>query len=270
MNYRAGSSSSGIVARNLGKSPNPKLRANYKADNRQETIDRRQEGLWSNVNSPKSLAESNSPENYFYFLNGHGDVTYFADANFTPELIESYEYNPWGVLLTSASENNLLYTSKEFDFETGLQFNRNIYYNANLGRFIQKDFIFKNHNLFKCGYNSPINYNDPTGYFEISTYVKCLMPPLTTEECLGSLSSCLIFCNDMGNYFAALCAKEFDLCLENCNSNPRCIEICHSNFHWCMLSVIIIKCECYRNCYLLLCGGEESPSFDLSNIPDIY
>lgn len=30
---------------------------------------------------------SPSTTNYFYFLKGHGDVTYFADASFTPEKI---------------------------------------------------------------------------------------------------------------------------------------------------------------------------------------
>ncbi|MEJ5274070.1 MAG: hypothetical protein WH035_08065, partial [Spirochaetota bacterium] len=73
-----------------------------------------QQGSSPEAHSPFTLHASPFTNNYFYFLNGHGDVTYFADANFTPEQVESYEYSPWGVLLTSASKNNLLYTAREF------------------------------------------------------------------------------------------------------------------------------------------------------------
>ena len=38
--------------------------------------------------------ENPSFEPYFYFLNGHNDVFYFADSNFMEEKVESYEYNP--------------------------------------------------------------------------------------------------------------------------------------------------------------------------------
>ena len=44
-------------------------------------------------------------EPYFYFLNGHNDLIYFSNSSFDD--FESYEYNPWGVLLTSANKNNL-------------------------------------------------------------------------------------------------------------------------------------------------------------------
>jgi RHS repeat-associated protein len=99
---------------------------------------------------------------YFYFLNGHNDVVFFADENFTEDQIETYEYNPWGILLTQANKNNLLYTSREFDFETGLQYNRNRYYNLNIGSFNYKDKIL-DLNRFTYSYNNPINYYDPLG-----------------------------------------------------------------------------------------------------------
>ena len=78
-------------------------------------------------------------EPYFYFLNGHNDVVYFADANFTEELSESYEYNPWGLPLTQANKNNLLYTAREFDFDTGLQFYSSTYYKPSLAYSIFKN-----------------------------------------------------------------------------------------------------------------------------------
>ncbi len=97
-------------------------------------------------------------EDYFYFLNGHNDVVYFADQNFTPDLVESYEYNPWGVLLTSANKNTLLYTAREFDLDTGLFFNLGFEYNAYLGQIIKMHSL---NSLFKSItlHNNPVNYN---------------------------------------------------------------------------------------------------------------
>ena len=76
---------------------------------------------------------------YYYFLNGHNDVVYFADSNFTEQRVESYEYNPWGVLLTSASKNNLLYTARDFDFEKKTLNYKEGFYKADLGFFVLKN-----------------------------------------------------------------------------------------------------------------------------------
>ncbi len=105
--------------------------------------------------------QSSRAEDYFYYLNGHNDVVYFSDQNFTPELIENYEYNPWGVLLTSANKNNFLYTAREFEFDIGLQFNRMRYYSPNLGRFIIKDKLFSLNKFIYA--KDPINYSDIMG-----------------------------------------------------------------------------------------------------------
>jgi len=106
---------------------------------------------------------------YFYFLSGHNDVAYFSNSTFDD--YETYEYNPWGVLLTQANKNNLLYTSREFDFDIGLQFNRMRYYSPNLGRFIEKDKIYLD-SRNKCIYvsNNPNNYYDILGF---SSDIEC-------------------------------------------------------------------------------------------------
>jgi RHS repeat-associated protein len=101
---------------------------------------------------------------YFYFLSGHNDVAYFSNSTFDD--FETYEYNPWGVLLTQANKNNLLYTSREFDFDIALQFNRMRYYLLNLGRFSQKDLIYmKASNAFAYASDNPINFLDPFGLY---------------------------------------------------------------------------------------------------------
>ncbi len=76
--------------------------------------------------------------------------------------IKTFNFNPYGVLLISANKNNLFYTARGFDFDEALQFNRMRYYNASLGRFMQKDLIFQG-NYFSYVYNMPISYIDPFG-----------------------------------------------------------------------------------------------------------
>jgi len=115
-------------------------------------------------NTPYRNYQSNNTENYFYFLNGHNDVAYFSNSTFDD--FETYEYNPWGVLLTQANKNNLLYTSREFDFDIAFQFNRMRYYLLNLGRFSQKDLIYmKASNAFAYASDNPINFLDPFGLY---------------------------------------------------------------------------------------------------------
>ncbi len=65
----------------------------------------------------------------------------------------------------SAFKNTILYTSREFDFETGLQFNRMRYYSPRLGRFINMDFIDLSMNKFPFQYanNNPITFFDGLG-----------------------------------------------------------------------------------------------------------
>ena len=60
----------------------------------------------------------------------------------------------------------VLYTGRELDMETGLQYSRARYYGADLGRFIGRDpigFEGKDENLYRyCG-NNTINSTDPSG-----------------------------------------------------------------------------------------------------------
>ena len=134
-------------------------------------------------------------EPYFYFLNGHNDVVYFADSNFTENQIESYEYNPWGVLLTDANKNNFLYTAREFDFDTDLQFNRMRYYNPNIGRY-NMEMQSKLMNKFTFFNNNQINFYSSTGS--------------------GSTSDCMDDCFDEREENEYDCWDEYDACIRDC------------------------------------------------------
>ena len=125
----------------------------------------------------------------FYFLPGRNNIVYISKNHLTEE--ESYEYNPWGVLLTSASKNNLLYTARDFDFDINLQFNRMRYCSPNLGRFTSKDGLFSE-NYFLYASNDPIGFYDPLG-LAIWHYIAYIFPggPCTHS----SLSECLECCS---------------------------------------------------------------------------
>jgi len=147
-----------------------------------------------------------------------------------PDLIDTYEYNPWGVLLTSASKNNLLYTSREFDFETGLQFNRMRYYLPNLGRFSQKDLIFCI-NCLAYADNDPINYVDPKGLsiFACIRYViyggYCTYNTLQQcrECCLGEYNKNMAACScpAYNDDCAAAAGARLASCWRDCNTEYR-------------------------------------------------
>jgi RHS repeat-associated protein len=155
---------------------------------------------------------------YFYFLSGHNDVAYFSNSTFDD--FETYEYNPWGILLTSASKNNLLYTSREFDFETGLQFNRMRYYLPNLGRFIIKDLIYSK-NLYLYAKNKPLRLFDPFGLF--GDIIRGVCPDEADDEIKICLEGCEITLeNDLD-----ACDIKFDAAIDYCwdtYNNWKCGE----------------------------------------------
>jgi RHS repeat-associated protein len=75
----------------------------------------------------------------------------------------TYESNP-----NSAYSDRYRWTGREFDSETGLQFNRDRYYDPKSGRWISQDpigFSAADPNLYRYVRNTPANYRDPNGQF---------------------------------------------------------------------------------------------------------
>ena len=83
------------------------------------------------------------------------------------KVISSLEYNAFGVLVNATGDKPLFrYTGKMFDDATGLQWNVNRWYDANVGRWISEDpigFEAKDANLIKYVSNSPLSYLDYDG-----------------------------------------------------------------------------------------------------------
>ncbi len=95
--------------------------------------------------------------------NGYASPLTISSQDKCGYIYESYEYNPWGILLTYSNKNTLLYTAREFEIDTGLQFNRMRYYNSNLGRFSSKEPFYLEGNNYCYSCNNPVMLKDPYG-----------------------------------------------------------------------------------------------------------
>lgn len=114
---------------------------------------------------------------YYYHKNHLGSVVALTNAN--GNLVERYEYDPYGqptvfdatdnVLNQSAIGNAILFTSRDYDYETGLYYYRFRTMHPGLGRFMQQDpMMFVNGlNMYNYVWNNPLYFIDPWGLFEI-------------------------------------------------------------------------------------------------------
>ncbi len=176
--------------------------------------------------------------------------------------IKNFNFNPYGVLLISVNKNNLIYTAREFEFDTGLQFNRNRYYNASLGRFVYKD-QFKTLEVFQYASNSPLDFIDPFGE---SIFMTCFIGPII-PPCKGwqwaSYIGCIGVCSGIASYFQSLCEDELARCIDRCpDFDADCLEGCHNNYFWCMVAVTVLYCYCSGECKSI-CAGDKYLDLDI-------
>ncbi len=125
-------------------------------------------------------------ERFFYHADGLGSIV--ALSNSTGQVVERYRYDSFGqptitgpgpdglidtpddvTLTESAYGNPYLFTSREWDPETGLYHIRSRYFDPRMGGFLQEDriagFLFNPQSLNRYPYveNNPINFTDPFG-----------------------------------------------------------------------------------------------------------
>jgi RHS repeat-associated protein len=83
------------------------------------------------------------------------------------KVISNLEYNAFGRLISTTGEKPLFrYTGKMFDDATGLQWNINRWYDANVGRWISEDpigFEAEDANLCRYVFNALTTQTDPFG-----------------------------------------------------------------------------------------------------------
>ena len=91
-------------------------------------------------------------------------------------VVERYSYTPYGVVTfrnadwsvagSSANANTILYTGRVYDLLTSLYYYRARYYDPAMERFIGRDPIESDLNLYRYCYNDPTIYVDPSGFAE--------------------------------------------------------------------------------------------------------
>lgn len=89
-------------------------------------------------------------------------------TNGAGDLLQRYDYTPYGQLQASAgsANNPYRYTGREQD-ESGLYYYRARYYSPEMGRFISEDsygFASGDANFYAYALGNPISYNDPSGH----------------------------------------------------------------------------------------------------------
>ena len=92
--------------------------------------------------------------------------------NSTGQVVNHLKYDAFGNLITqsnSAVQTRYHFTGREFDSETGLQYNRARYYDMALGRFLSEDpigFAASEVNLYRYVRNRPNISRDPLGTYD--------------------------------------------------------------------------------------------------------
>ena len=101
----------------------------------------------------------------WYLTDREGSIRNLADSSGT--VTGTITYDGFGkVLSSSGAVDRFGYTGREYDPTTGLQYNRERYYDAALGRWTQEDkigFAGRDPNLERYVGNSPTNASDPSG-----------------------------------------------------------------------------------------------------------
>ncbi len=132
---------------------------------------------YQTINGEQSI---NLPDRVFYLADANYNVTglmQYDSGSSTWQPVERYTYTPYGVVTyrdaswaaytgsnpQSQFSNTILYTGRTLDVSTGLYYYRARFYDALLERFVNRDPIAADVNLYRyCG-NTPISDTDPTG-----------------------------------------------------------------------------------------------------------
>jgi RHS repeat-associated protein len=123
----------------------------------------------------------------------------------------------------------MIYTSREFDFETGLH-NRMRYYLPNLGRFSQKDIIVAV-NLYSYSNSNPIGFRDLFGLYG------------------GFIPGLFIEIPPYGNYAFMDCTRNYLSCVNGCfEEMDSCWQLARDCIKNCPKDNYNSWRECVGNC----------------------
>jgi RHS repeat-associated protein len=101
-----------------------------------------------------------------------------AESDSSGSIVREAEYEPFGRTTISGgpSQNNFLYTGREWDSSAGLYYYRARYYDPMVGRFTSEDPIGfgGGNNFYAYALNSPVNLTDPSGLDALSGNIGAL------------------------------------------------------------------------------------------------
>lgn len=130
------------------------------------------------------LAKKNNDGSKVFFHNDHLGSNSLTTNQWGSE-VEVSIFDPWGRVLSGATQSKFKFTGQEKDTETGLNYYGARYYNAELKRFTQPDTLLQNVydpqllNRYAYARNNPLKYTDPTGnaiVFQNGRIVSTLLP----------------------------------------------------------------------------------------------
>jgi RHS repeat-associated protein len=142
----------------------------------------------------------NTVDSIFAKVASDGTATWFLGdhlgsirdiTSITMVVVDHRDWDAWGNVLTetnSANTDRFGWTSREFDSETGLQYNRAREYGAGVGRWISEDplrFAGRDLNLYRYTQNSPSSHFDSSGlilYSEVPVQAELVEFRLLDEE----------------------------------------------------------------------------------------
>ena len=165
-----------------------------------------------------------SSDRYHYLYDTTFNVTALVDDN--KDVVERYHYDPYGKVTILDADfsadsdnksdigNEILFTSRRLDPETGLMYFRARYYHPGLGRFISRDpwGTIDGMNLYR-GYFAP-NGMDPWGLFSDEEPVLASRDP--HNVCKGICERKMLRDEASGGNPTA---KDFVACVKNCIDN---------------------------------------------------
>lgn len=129
------------------------------------------------------LSMQRDKRNYYYHKNHLGSVMAITDSIGT--IVETYNYDPYGTptiqnaadaeISISTIGNTILFSGREYDYETGNYCYRARTMNPSIGRFMQHDPLMyvDELNLYSYVGNMPLIYVDPSGKKEKDCDDKC-------------------------------------------------------------------------------------------------
>jgi RHS repeat-associated protein len=145
----------------------------YAPDKSYETKKIVQGGVTQNTSyyyvNDELLARKNPDGTKTFYQNDHlGSASLLT--NQTGAVVEQTTYFPYGAIRSGGNQSKYLYTGKELDTETGLNYYGARYYNSHLQRFSQPDTLLPNVydpqqlNRYSYTRNNPLKYTDPSGH----------------------------------------------------------------------------------------------------------